>query len=71
MRSDVTELIRQLDRGGEITPNDVPWLVKQIADELATLIRLGGAVAATVLRKAREHAYHRRGTIRRRWSRQL
>ena len=48
--SDVTELIGQLDGGGEIRPKDVPLIVKRIADELATLIRLGGAVAATLLR---------------------
>ena len=50
MRAEVSDLIRQLDQAGEITPGDLPWLVTHIANELANLIRLGGAAVASVLR---------------------
>ena len=50
MRAEVSDLIRQLDQTGEITPSDLPWLVTHIANELANLIRLGGAAVASVLR---------------------
>jgi len=49
MRAEVSDLIRQLDHAGEITPGDLPWLVTHIANELANLIRLGGAAVASVL----------------------
>ena len=49
MRAEVSDLIRQLDQTGEITPSDLPWLV-HIANELGNLIRLSGAAVASVLR---------------------
>ena len=50
MRAEVSDLIRQLDQAGEITPSDLPWLVTHIANELGNLIRLSGAAVASVLR---------------------
>ena len=50
MKAEVSDLIRQLDQAGEITPSDLPWLVTHIANELGNLIRLSGAVVASVLR---------------------
>jgi excisionase family DNA binding protein len=50
MRAGVSDLIRQLDEAGEITPNDLPRLVTHIANELGNLIRLSGAAVASVLR---------------------
>jgi excisionase family DNA binding protein len=50
MRAEISELIRQLDQTGEITPSDLPWLVTHIANELGNLIRLSGAAVASVLR---------------------
>jgi excisionase family DNA binding protein len=50
MRAEVNDLIRQLNKDGEITPSDLPWLVTHIANELANLIRLSGAAVASVLR---------------------
>jgi excisionase family DNA binding protein len=50
MRAEVSDLIRQLDQAGEITPGDLPWLVTHIANELGNLIRLSGAAVASVLR---------------------
>jgi excisionase family DNA binding protein len=50
MRAEVSDLIRQLDQAGESTLSDLPWLVTHIANELANLIRLGGAAVASVLR---------------------
>ncbi len=50
MRAEVSDLIRQLDKDGEITPSDLPWLVTHIANELGNLIRLSGAAVASVLR---------------------
>jgi excisionase family DNA binding protein len=50
MRAGVSDLIRQLDQAGEITPNDLPRLVTHIANELGNLIRLSGAAVASVLR---------------------
>ena len=50
MRTEVSDLIRQLDQAGEITPGDLPWLVTHIANELGNLIRLSGAAVASVLR---------------------
>ncbi len=51
MRTEVNDLIRQLDQVGEITQSDLPWLVTHIANELGNLIRLSGAAVASVLRK--------------------
>ena len=50
MRAEVSDLIRQLDQAEEITLSDFHWLVTHIANELANLIRLGGAAVASVLR---------------------
>ena len=50
MKTEVSDLIRQLDQAGEITPSDLPWLVTHIANELGNLIRLSGAAVASVLR---------------------
>jgi excisionase family DNA binding protein len=50
MKAEVSDLIRQLDQAGEITLGDLPWLVTHIANELGNLIRLSGAVVASVLR---------------------
>jgi excisionase family DNA binding protein len=50
MRAEVSDLIRQLDRSGEIAPGDLPWLVTHIANELGNLIRLSGEAVASVLR---------------------
>ena len=50
MRADVSDLIRQLDKAGEIAPSDLPRLVTHIANELGNLIRLSGAAVASVLR---------------------
>jgi len=50
MRAEISDLIRQRDQAGEITPNDLPRLVTHIANELGNLIRLSGAVVASVLR---------------------
>jgi len=50
MRAEVSDLIRQLDQAGEITPGDLPWLVTHIANELGNLIRLSGAAVASALR---------------------
>ena len=49
MRAEVSDLIRQLDQDGEITPSDLPWLVTHIANELGNLIRLSGAAVASAL----------------------
>jgi excisionase family DNA binding protein len=50
MSAEVSDLIRQLDQAGEITPSDLSWLVTHIANELGNLIRLSGAAVASVLR---------------------
>lgn len=50
MKTEVSDLIRQLDQAGEITPSDLPWLVTHIVNELGNLIRLSGAAVASVLR---------------------
>ncbi len=50
MKAEVSDLIRQLDEAGEITPNDLARLVTHIANELGNLIRLSGAAVASVLR---------------------
>jgi excisionase family DNA binding protein len=50
MKTEVSDLIRQLDQAGEITPSDLPWLVTHIANALGNLIRLSGAAVASVLR---------------------
>jgi excisionase family DNA binding protein len=50
MRLEIHEFIYQLDRGREIAPDEVPRLVRQVANEVGDLLRLVGAVAATAMR---------------------
>jgi excisionase family DNA binding protein len=51
MSAELSDFIRQMDRGREITSDDMPELALLIANELAALARLSGSIVASVLRR--------------------
>jgi excisionase family DNA binding protein len=51
MSLELSDFIRQMDDGREITSDDVPDLALLIANEVATLVRLSGSIVASVLRR--------------------
>ena len=52
MRAEITEAIRKFDRG-EVTRDELPRIVVQIANELADLVHLSGSVVAGLLSRPR------------------
>jgi excisionase family DNA binding protein len=52
MRADITEAIRRFERG-EVTHDELPRTVIQIADQLADLVRLSGSVVAGLMSRPR------------------
>ena len=52
MRADITEAMRRFERG-EVTRDELPRMVIQIADELADLVRLGGSLVAGLMSRPR------------------
>lgn len=50
MSFELSDFIRQMDSGREITSDDVPELALLLAHELAALVRLSGSLVATALR---------------------
>ncbi|MGB3552787.1 MAG: hypothetical protein WA993_19060, partial [Candidatus Binatus sp.] len=51
MNFELSDFIRQMDSGREITSDDVPELALLIANELAALVRLSGSMVASMLRR--------------------
>src|SRR5260370_462088 len=51
-RTEITEAIRRFDRG-EVTRDELPRMVVQIANELADLVHLSGSVVAGLLSRPR------------------
>ena len=52
MRADITEAIGRFERG-EVTRDELPRMVIQIADELADLVRLSGSLVAGFISRPR------------------
>lgn len=52
MRADITEAMRRFERG-EVTRDELPRMVIQIADELADLVRLSGSLIAGLMSRPR------------------
>lgn len=52
MRADITEAMRRFERG-EVTRDELPRMVIQIADELADLVRLSGSLVAGLISRPR------------------
>jgi excisionase family DNA binding protein len=52
MSADITEAMRRFERG-EVTRDELPRMVIQIADELADLVRLSGSLVAGLMSRPR------------------